>query len=129
MVEGLAARFHLTLVARRIHGGVEISHPPDCDFEFVLGPSARSRFAFFAAAFRRGKPGQFDCILVQSYGLAALAANLVSTMTAIPTAMVICSPVEAYYRCRKSNPQEGKPYRIWELGLLRTIARLNARMA
>jgi glycosyltransferase involved in cell wall biosynthesis len=129
LVEGLAARFDLTLVARRILGGVEISHPPDCDFEFVLGPSARSRFAFFAAEFLRGRRGQFDYILVQGYGLSALAANLMSMVTAIPTAMVICSPVEAYYRCRKSNPQEGKPYRIWELGLFQTVARLNARMA
>jgi len=129
MVEGLAARFDLTLVARRILDGVEISHPPDCDFEFVLGPSARSRFAFFAAKFLGGKRGQFDYILVQGYGLAALAANLMSAVTATPTAMVICSPVEAYYRCRKSNPQAGKPYRIWELRLFRIIARLNARMA
>ena len=29
MVEGLAARFDLTVVARRILDGVEISHPPD----------------------------------------------------------------------------------------------------
>jgi hypothetical protein len=52
-VEGLAARFDLTLVARRILDGVEISHPPDCEFNFVLGPSARIRFALFAAEFLR----------------------------------------------------------------------------
>jgi glycosyltransferase involved in cell wall biosynthesis len=129
IVEGLAARFDLTLVARRILGGVEISHQPDCDFKFVLGPSLRSRFAFFTANFLRSKRGQFDYILVQGYGLAALAANLMSTVTAIPTTMVICSPVEAYYRCRKSNPQAGKPYRISELVVFGAIARLNARMA
>jgi glycosyltransferase involved in cell wall biosynthesis len=129
VVEGLAARFDLTLVARRILGGVEISHLPDCEFKFVLGPSPRSRFAFFAAKFLRKHRSQFDYILVQGYGLAALAANLMSMMTAIPTAMVICSPVEAYYLCRKSNPQAGKRYRIWELRLFKAIARLNAKMA
>lgn len=128
-VEGLAARFDLTLVARRILDGVEISHPPDCEFNFVLGPSARIRFALFAAEFLRKRRGQFDYILVQGYGLAALASNMMSTVTAIPTAMLICSPVEAYYRCRRSNPQAGKPYRIWELAVFGAIARLNAKVA
>jgi glycosyltransferase involved in cell wall biosynthesis len=128
-VEGLAARFDLTLVARRILGGVEISHPPDCEFKFVLGPSARGRFAFFAANFLRSTRGQFDYILAQGYGLTALAANLMKIVTASPTAMVICSPIEAYYRCRKNNPQLGKPYRVWELKLFQVVARLNAKMA
>jgi len=50
-------------------------------------------------------------------------------MTALPTAMVIVSPVEAYYRCRQNNPQPGKPYRAWELKLFETAARLNAKIA
>jgi glycosyltransferase involved in cell wall biosynthesis len=129
MVEGLAARFDLTVVARRILDGVEISHPPDCEFNFVRGPSSRARFALFAANFLRKRISQFDYILVQGYGVTALAANLTSTMTAVPTAMVICSPVEAYYRCRKTNPQPGKPYRVWELRLFEMVARLNAKMA
>ncbi len=128
-VEGLAARFDLTLVARRMLDGVEISHPPDCEFNFVLGPSARGRFAFFAGKFLRKHRSRFDYILVQGYGLTALAANLMSTVTAIPTAMVIVSPVEAYYRCRKTNPEPGKPYRIWELRLFEAVARLNAKLA
>ena len=128
-VEGLAARFDLTLVARRMLDGVEISHQPDCEFNFVLGPSARGRFAFFAAKFLRKHRGQFDHVLVQGYGLTALAANLMSTVTAVPTAMVIVSPVEAYYRCRKTNPEPGKPYRLWELRLFEAVARLNAKIA
>jgi glycosyltransferase involved in cell wall biosynthesis len=128
-VEGLAARFDLTLVARRMLDGVEISHPPDCEFDFVLGPSARGRFAFFAANFLRQHRDRFDYILVQGYGLTALIANLMSTVTGTPTAMVIVSPVEAYYRCRKTNAQPGKPYRVWELRLFQALARLNAAMA
>ena len=128
-VEGLADRFELTLVARRMLDGVEISQPTDREFKFVLGPSSRARFALFAAKFLRTHSSQFDYILVQGYGLTALAANLTSKMTAIPTAMVIVSPVEAYYRCRKTNPQPGKPYRAWELGLLEILARLNAKLA
>ena len=128
-VEGLAARFDLTLVARRMLDGVEVSHPPDCDFNFVLGPAARGRFALFAANFLRKNSSQFDYVLAQGYGLTALVANLMSMMTALPTAMVIVSPVEAYYRCRQNNPQPGKPYRGWELKLFETAARLNAKIA
>jgi glycosyltransferase involved in cell wall biosynthesis len=128
-VEGLAARFNLTLVARRMLDGVEISHPPDCDFNFVLGPSARGRFALFVANFLRKNGSQFDYILAQGYGLTALVANLMSMFTALPTAMVIVSPVEAYYRCRRNNPQPGKPYRGWELKLFEAVARVNAKIA
>ncbi len=128
-VEGLAARFDLTLVARRILGGAEVSHPPDCEFNFVLGPSSRARFALFVANFLRKGNSQFDYILVQGYGLTALVGNIMSTITAIPTAMVIVSPVEAYYRCRKTNVQPGKPYRVWELKLFEVFARLNAKLA
>jgi glycosyltransferase involved in cell wall biosynthesis len=128
-VEGLATRFDLTLVARRMLDGVEISHPPACDFNFVLGPPARSRFALFAANFLRKQSSQFDYILVQGYGVTALVANLMSMLTTRPTAMVIVSPVEAYYRCRQKNPQPGKPYRAWELKLFEVAARVNAKIA
>src|SRR5260370_14509677 len=47
-------------------------------------------------------------------------------MTAVPTTMLVCSPVEAYYRCRVDNPIDGKPFRRRELAALRLIARLNA---
>jgi glycosyltransferase involved in cell wall biosynthesis len=128
-VEGLAERFDLTLVARRMLDGVEVSHPPDCEFNFVVGPSSRARFAIFAANFLRKRNTQFDYILVQGYGLTALAGNLISKITTVPTAMVIVSPVEAYYRCRKTNPQPGKPYRAWELKMFEAVARLNAKLA
>src|SRR5260370_36956284 len=80
-VEGLAARFELTIVARRMIDGVEISHPPNCEFNFVLGPSARGRFGFFAANFLRRHRDQFDYILVQGSGLTAPVANLMSSVT------------------------------------------------
>src|SRR6266849_7762729 len=83
-VEGLAARFDLTLVSRRMLDGVEVSHPPDSDFNFVLGPSSRGRFALFAAQFLRNHSSQFDYILAQGYGLTALIANLMSKVTARP---------------------------------------------
>src|SRR5579863_1773369 len=62
-VEGLAERFELTLVARRMLDGVEISHPPDCEFDFVVGPSSRARFALFAAQFLSKHSSQFDYVL------------------------------------------------------------------
>jgi len=56
MVEGLAGRFDLTVYARRILGGVEISHEPAAEFEKIVGPPSRLRFA---AAERRMV--QSDC--------------------------------------------------------------------
>ena len=39
--------------------------------------------------------------------------------------MLVCSPVERYYRCRKSNPASDKPFRQRELLTLRALARAN----
>ena len=71
---------------------------------------------------------EFDHVIVRGYGLAALMANLAARMSAVPTAMLVCSPVEAYYRCRADNPVEGKSFCRRELAALRLIARLNARI-
>jgi glycosyltransferase involved in cell wall biosynthesis len=42
--------------------------------------------------------------------------------------MLVCSPGEAYYECRRTNPQPGKPFRRWELEGQRVVGRLNARV-
>jgi glycosyltransferase involved in cell wall biosynthesis len=126
MVEGMAEHFELYILARKIEGGVEINHPPTTRVETVVGPASRAAFArvVFAYLFRRSR--EFDHVIVQGYGLAALAANLVAAMTSVPTTMLVCSPVEAYYRCRVENSIDGKPFRRREFAALRLIARLNA---
>jgi len=40
--------------------------------------------------------------------------------------MLVCSPVEAYYQCRKTSSNSDKPFRRYELFALRALARLNA---
>lgn len=126
LVEGLAERCDLTVVARRIRGGVEISREPTRPVRLTVGSASRSRFAagvFSTICFGRMR---FDQVLVQGYGPAALAANLAGRLTRTPVTMLVCSPVESYYRCRRAHAEPGKPFRAWELRTLTGLARLNA---
>ena len=125
LVEGLAERFDLHVLARRIEGGVEIRHPPAVEVDVDVETPSRTGFA--RAVFQRlsRAKGEFDFVLVQGYSIAAFAANLARRLTGTPTAMLICSPTEAYYRCRRTHPTPGKPYRERELAALRLFARLN----
>ncbi len=124
LVEGLAELFELTVLARRIRGGVEISQTPAAEMSFEVGPASRLAFAW--AALRAAWRGRSDAVLVQGYGLAALAANVAGRALGTPTTMLVCSPAERYYLCRKSHPAPGKPFRARELWALRLVARLNA---
>jgi glycosyltransferase involved in cell wall biosynthesis len=128
LVEGLAQDFDLTVLARKIEGGVEVSHPPRVAVPVIVGPSSRSGFAAFIARFLWRRRKDTDFVLVQGYALAALVSNLVSLLTTVPTAMLVCSPVEAYYRCRKFQRLGGKPFRRRELWALQLLARLNAQV-
>lgn len=124
LVEGLAERFDLSILARRIEGGREISHPPAVSVPTEVGPAGRVGFA--RLVFRRLREQRPDFVLVQGYSLAALAANVASRLTGTPTAMLVCSPIEAYYRCRIDHPEPGKPFRTREIRALHVLARLNA---
>jgi len=126
LVEGLAERFDLEVIARRIEGGVEISQPPSPPVQISVGPSSRLKFARFVWRHLRAHRQEIDRVIVQGYGLAALAANLAGRLNRIPTAMLVCSPIEAYYRCRKTGGS--KTFRWRELFVLATLARLNARI-
>lgn len=128
LVEGLAARADLEVLARRIPGGVEISQPPAAAVDVRVGPASRVAFALrvLGTLLRDGR--RHDHVLVQGYALAALAANVASRLTGTPTTMLVCSPVEGYYRCRREHPEPGKPFRSSALRLLVWLARLNARI-
>lgn len=128
LVEGLAECTELAVVARRILGGREISQPLRSDVPVrVLTPS---RLGFAAAVFRMliADRKHYDAVLVQGYGPAALAANAASRITGAATYMLVCSPVERYYECRRSHPGPDKPYRARELAGIRMFARWNARI-
>ena len=128
LVDGLAARNDVTVLARRIPGGVAVNHTPAGEVRVEIGPASRLRFAAFAAGRIPGRGTAFDHVLVQGYGAAALAVNAASRLAGTPSTMLVCSPVESYYRCRRDAPQAGKPYRAWELAALTSVARVNARL-
>ena len=128
MAEGLAERFDLTILARRIEGGVEISQPPRVPLKVTVGPASRVRFARMVARHLAEHRGELDRVIVQGYALAALAANVAGRRFGIPTYMLVCSPVEAYYRCRRVHAEPGKPFRRHELLGLEALARMNARV-
>jgi glycosyltransferase involved in cell wall biosynthesis len=125
LVGGLTRDFDLTILARKIEGGVEINWPPSSAVTVTIGPSGRVAFARFIFAELLRRRSRTDIVLVQGYSLAALAANIVHQLVGIPVIMLVCSPVEAYYRCRLAHPN-GRPYQAHEARLLDFLARTNA---
>jgi glycosyltransferase involved in cell wall biosynthesis len=126
LVEGLAQRAQVAVLARRIPGGVEISQALRHPVPVTVGPSSRAGFAAMILGRLLYHARAGDRVLVQNYGLAAFAANLASGATGTPTFMLVCSPTELYYRCRRDHPAPDKPFRGRELAALRALARLNA---
>ena len=126
LVEGLANKFKITILGRHFKDRNIISQPLRMPTDIILGPDSRLKFMLFICKYLRQHGEQFDYVIVQGYGLSAVAANLTSYFTSTPTAMLICSPTEAYYRCRKSNPTPSKVFRLYELLGLQAIARINA---
>src|SRR5688500_9783624 len=128
LVDGLAELGELTVLARRIEGGVEINRTPRPGISIGIGPASFGGFARFVLRYLRGKRRAFDFVLVQGYGAAAAAANIAARLTGVATAMLVCSPVEAYYLCRRGQSGFGKPFRRYEWLALRASAALNARL-
>ena len=126
LLEGLAGRFELSVLARRIPGGVEVSHAPAGGARVTKGPASRLGFAWEVWKTLRRVRRETDAVLVQGYGAAALAANLAGRLGGAPTSMLVCSPVEKYYLCRRAQRSPEKPFRRRELWALRLLARLNA---
>ncbi len=129
LVDGLAERFALSIVARTIPGGVSISRRPKAAVPTVIGPAGRFAFARFVRRHLSSTVPHPDILLVQGYGPAALAVNSVARRAGTGAFMLVCSPVEEYYRCRRGLAYPGKPYRWSQLQGLRILARLNARWA
>ena len=128
LVDGLAVECAVTVVARRIGGGgVAISQPLRSDAEVHLGPSSIPAFAAHVLRFLRREGGRFDFVLGQGYGAAALAARAGARVHRLPSALLVCSPMESYYECRRGEDGFGKPYRRHEHAALRLFAASNAR--
>ena len=127
MVEGLAERCELTLITRQVVGGKAISQPTGARFAQESGPSSFARFAWFAFRSLLRRRDTYDAILVQGYGPAAFAANVVARLVGRPAVMLVCSPVEGYYACRRQDGS-GKPFRRAEWIAIHLLARINARV-
>jgi glycosyltransferase involved in cell wall biosynthesis len=127
LVEGMATRWPLTVMARRIVGGREISQSTTAGFDLQVGPPSFIPFGLHVAirilTNRRG----IDLIVMQGYGVAALCGNLAARLTGIPIVMLVCSPTEAYYACRRLD-SSGRPFRRLEWAGLRLLAVTNARV-
>jgi glycosyltransferase involved in cell wall biosynthesis len=128
LVDGLAQRCQLTVLGRTIEGGVVISQPHEGTATVHEGPASRAAFARFALSHLLRNRAHIDHVIVQGYGVAALAANLASRLTGTATSMLVCSPVERYYACRREHPTPDKPYRAHQLRALEFLARRNARL-
>jgi len=125
LVEGLAEHFDLSIIAREITGGRAINWPLSKPIPTVIGPAGRAAFAQFTFRQLIRRREDFDVALVQGYSLAALAANASRQFTSKPLLLLVCSPVEAYYRCRLVHPN-AHAYRKHEAALLTFFARANA---
>ncbi len=128
LVDGLADHFELSIIARQIEGGRAINWPANTDVPITMGPPGRAAFARFIFRELVRRRSEFDIALVQGYSLAALAANVSRQFTSRPLLLLVCSPVEAYYRCRLTNPN-GRAYQQHEATLLNLLARANAMAA
>lgn len=126
LIEGLVRSFDLEVLARDVPGGVAISWPPDVAIPVTVGPS--SRLAFAAKLWRRLRSLATTPILVQGYGLAALVANLSGRLAGRRVIMLVCSPTESYYACRRHNGSPGRPFRRSEYLALQLFAKLNSRL-
>jgi glycosyltransferase involved in cell wall biosynthesis len=126
LVGGLAEGFELAVLARRIPGGVEISNLPPGAVALTVGPASRLGFAWLVLKTLLARGARPDFVLAQGYGPAALAANVVGRLRGLKTSMLVCSPSERYYRCRRAHPAPDKPFRRRELWALLLLARLNA---
>ena len=118
LVEGLAARVRLTVLARAIPGGRAISQPTDVTI--LIAEPARLLFAW--RVFRTVLRQRWDAVLVQGYGVAALAANIASRLRRLPCWMLVCSPLAEYYEARRRG---GREFSRLTLQGIHVLGRLN----
>jgi glycosyltransferase involved in cell wall biosynthesis len=99
MLEGLASRVNLTVLAREVTGGRAVSQPTGVTVR--IGSTNRLSFAWWV--FRCLVRDRCDTALVQGYGIAALAVNLACRLKRRPCWMLVCSPAAEYYATRRGT--------------------------
>jgi glycosyltransferase involved in cell wall biosynthesis len=121
MLEGLASRLNLTVLARDVPGGRVVSQRTDVRVHIA----SASRLAFTWTTFRWLLANPCDAVLVQGYGAAALAANAACRLRRRPCWMLVCSPAAEYYAARRAA---GRGFSPAALAAIHVLAWLNARI-
>lgn len=127
LVEALAERTTLWILARRITTGREISQPTRLPFELEIGPAGHVAFALFVATRLVALRSRVDVVVVQGDGPTAASVNLVGRLLGRAVLMLVCSPVEAYYRCRRRVDSKRR-FRHIEYYAIRFFSFVNARL-
>lgn len=125
LVEALAERTKLHILARRLPAGREISQTSRERVVLELGPAGHAAFAWFAVTRLIALAGQIDVVVVQGYGPTAACVNVAGRLRRRTVLMLVCSPVEAYYRCRRVA-NSGRPFRHVEYLAIRVFSTFNA---
>ena len=119
LIEGLAARVTLQVLARAIPGGRAISQPTPVTASIAAPGRVTFAWTVFRTLLSRST---CQAVLVQGYGLAALAANIASRLRGLPCWMLVCSPAAEYYAARRPA---GQPFSRMTLAAIHVIGRLN----
>jgi len=125
LADSLAERTSLLVLARRLPSGREISQPTREPLNVELGPGGHFAFALFVMRRLIALRRQIDVVVVQGYGPTAACANLVGRLIGRSVLMLVCSPVEAYYRCRRIS-SSGRRFSHIEYAAIRIFSVLNA---
>lgn len=120
MIDGLTPRVDLEVLAREVPGGRAVSYPTAARVRV----GRANRLAFAISVFRDVLSTRCDAVLVQGYGVAALAANVAGRLRRLRCWMLVCSPAEEYYASRQCA---GRPFSRAALAGIRMLAWLNAR--
>ena len=126
-MDALAERTSLRILARRLPAGREISQATAREMDVEVGPAGHAAFAAFAARRVIALRGEFDVVVVQGYGPTAACVNVIGRLIGRTVLMLVCSPVEAYYRCRRIA-NSGRPFRHVEYWAIRLFSMINARL-
>jgi glycosyltransferase involved in cell wall biosynthesis len=125
LADSLAERTSLLVLARTLASGREISQPSHRPLRIERGPAGHLAFALFTMHRIFALRSEIDVVVVQGYGPTAACVNLAGRLIGRPVLMLVCSPVEAYYRCRKFSAS-GRPFSQVEYFAIRVFSLLNA---